>query len=184
MYTNIAMEIQITPMALNNKLLRVYYCFALVAAFLGCNSEGNPSAPVVSQSVTPIDPDNIPKAILKKSSLPSSAHDGYFAISGVGLGGRFLAFRFSANRADVQSFPQAFYRSHDQLKNFQRIEDVEFAEYIPDEAFIIENYGADISWLAPFRSNSGTVTLPPKDSGAPVLLLDLSEGRVAGIWMD
>lgn len=156
----------------------------VVACLSGCETGWNVSAPVVSQASSPVSPEQVPDGIIGAIPLPSSANAIYYAMSGVGLGGRFKAYRLSGDPDELASFCRQHFELQVPRATFVRADDTSFDEYVPDGDFVRENYGVEIGWLASFRTESGTVFLPSRHSDLPVFLLDSKNKRLAVIQMD
>lgn len=139
--------------------------------------------PFVSQALNAATASELPEGILDDLQLPSSVYEIYFSQAGVGLGGRFEAFRLSGPVEELQLLIARYCETRYADAPIHRHEAVSFDEYIPDSNFISRNYGVETAWLEPFRNIRGTLFRVEGDGG-PVFLLDREGSRLAMIWID
>ncbi len=88
------------------------------------------------------------------------------------MGGRFLAYRFSAPLPDLHSHAQAEFEGH-----WEQISPTITREQTSpfDEAsleLMQEAYGVQLDWLNPARISSGVMYMDEHGSGRPIIYID------------
>ncbi|MDV6030517.1 MAG: hypothetical protein F9B45_10515 [Phycisphaera sp. RhM] len=182
-FTNIAKVTPIIHLA-HSRRTHLLVFMAMIVSSIGCDKSGLTPVPTVSQTTNPVTAADVPSELFENVPIPTTAHEIYYAISGVGLGGRFKAFRFSGDGNELETFVSDYFLSLGGNLKVRRKDDISFNEFIPELKFVSDNYGVEIDWLEPFRRTSGSVFSAENEDSLPILLLDSENERLAMIWMD
>ncbi len=155
----------------------------MVFSFVGLYLFGSGHA-TVDQSIRKPTPSEAPSDITLNGSFPASASGIQYARSSVGMGGRFLSYRFSAPLSDLRSHAQAEFDSH-----WEKLTPTISRKKSPpfDESWLrhLEDaYGVQLDWLNPSKIGSGVKYLDKHGSNRPIIDIDEDNNSLYFVMTD
>ena len=125
-----------------------------------------------------------PKTLSK--SLPTTATKYRYAMSSIGMGGRFWAYAVDGKLSDLDEFAQKEFRAHSD--NPQIVINENQSTPFDDEhiSFLEEGYGVRLDWLRDSKGGTGNIYLDSKSraSHMPRIFVDESNSMLYFVMTD
>jgi len=140
--------------------------------------------PLVTESTGSLSRAEAPVDVTLSESYPASATDIHFARASVSMGGRFLAYRFSASIPDLHAHAKTEFDSHwDALTpTTEEMDSSPFDQTNVD--FWKRAYGVKLEWLRPKEIGRGVMYMDEDGVHRPIVYIDEDNSTLYFVMTD